>query len=81
MENKERLTKITLNSDKDDLFIYIDKTKINALQVQTPLESTIETLEDNSLGLIRIFCDGINAPFQLTRKTVEELEDVLEQLL
>jgi hypothetical protein len=81
MENEERLTKIELNSGKDDLFIYIDKTKINAIQVQTPLESDVELLEDNSLGLIRIFCEGIPAPFQLTRKTAEELDVVIAQLL
>jgi len=38
---RAKLTKIELNTGKDDLSIYIDVTAIVALHVQMPLESTI----------------------------------------
>lgn len=76
-----RLQKIILDADKEDHFVFIDKEKIKAIQVQLPIESNLHLSGDRSLGVLRVFVDGMSHPFQFTRNTKEEVEVLVSQLV
>lgn len=77
----ENLTKIKLDSERADHFVYVDKREIIVLQVQYPIISTLQLQSDNALGIVRLFLKGVSAPFQFTRQTVEEIDELVGQLL
>ena len=77
-----RLTKINLNSNANDQFVYVDISKITSIHVQLPLTSNLVSLvEEKQLGIVRIFVVDMPAPFQFTRTSREEIDEVLAQLL
>lgn len=81
MTNGEvNLIKIALNSGKEDLLLYVDPKKVVAIQVQMPLESAL-IQDGSSLGMVKIFCKDVTYPFQITRNTKKEIDEVLSQLL
>lgn len=81
-ESVSRLQKIMLDGEDSNHFVLIDKTAIKAIQVQLPtLSSSLHLQGENSLGVVRVFVENMTAPFQFTRNTAEELEDLVEQLL
>jgi hypothetical protein len=76
------LTKIALDSNRDDHYVYIDKTAIKAIQVQLPAVTTLIAIQgDGAVGVVRLFLNGLTAPFQFTRTTADEVWDVVKQLV
>lgn len=79
--SESRLTRIELDSDCDEHFVYIDKSEIIAIQVQLPISSSLALQGEGSLGAVRVFCKELPAPFQFTRETADEIEEVVKQLV
>lgn len=81
MSDVSRLTRVVLDSKQQDHFVFIDKTQIKAVQVQLPIESNLHLSGDRSLGVLRVFVEGMSHPFQFTRDTKEEIEELVTQLV
>ena len=79
-EATPRLTKIMLDSEKEDHFVLIDKAEIITIQAQHPVESQLHLAGENSLGVVRVFLRQVSAPFQFVRNTTAEVEALVTEL-